>query len=106
MPTTTDQATPARKRPGGVKIGPGWAPTVAPEDAGSELGNFYDIGHQFIRRSLTLVPDELNRFWNLMDSLYMANPGVNELEGIDRAISRAQMEFIATRVSKYLDCFY
>jgi hypothetical protein len=106
LPTTADSTEPTRKRPGGVKIGPGWAPTVAPEDAGPELGNFYDIGHQFIRRSLTLVPDELNRFWNLMDPLYMANPGVNELEGIDRAISRAQMEFVATRVSKYLDCFY
>ena len=29
-----------------------------------------------------------------------------ELEGVDRAISRAQMEFIATRTSAYLDCFY
>ncbi|MBT7950468.1 MAG: hypothetical protein HN764_02480 [Gammaproteobacteria bacterium] len=106
LPTAADSTEPVRKRPGGVKTGPGWAPTVAPEDAGPELGNFYDIGHQFIRRSLTLVPDELNRFWNLMDPFYMANPGVNELEGIDRAISRAQIEFVATRVSKYLDCFY
>lgn len=106
LPTTAAPGTPARKRPSGVKIGPGWTPTVAPEDAGPELGNFYDIGHQFIRRSLTLVPDELNRFWNLMNPLYLANPGVTELEGIDRAISRAQIEFTATRVSKYLDCFY
>jgi len=106
LPTNADAGTPARTRPGGVKVGPGWAPTVAPEDAGPELGNFFDTGHQFIRRSLTLVPDELNRFWNLMNPLYMANPGVDELEGIDRAISRAQIEFVATRVSKYLDCFY
>lgn len=80
--------------------------TVAPEDVGPELGNFYDRGHQYIRRSLTLVPDELNRFWHLMDPLYMANPAVNELEGIERGISRAQIEFVATRVSAYLDCFY
>jgi hypothetical protein len=106
LPMTAAAGTPARKRPRGVKIGPGWAPTVAPENAGPELGDFYDIGHQFIRRSLTLVPEELNRYWNLMNSLYMSNPGVNELEGIDRAISRAQMEFIATRVSAHLDCFY
>lgn len=106
LPTTAGHGTPARTRPGGVKIGPGWAPTVAPADAGSELGDFYDIGPQFIRRALTLVPAELNRFWQLMNRFYMENPGVNELEGIDRAISRAQMEFVATRVSMYLDCFY
>jgi len=106
FPTTTGQGTPRRTRPGGAKTGPGWAMTVGPEDAGPELGNFYDNGHYFIQRSLTLVPDELRRFWRFMDPLYMKNPGVTELEGIDRAISRAQMEFIATRVSRYLDCFY
>jgi hypothetical protein len=106
LPAKAEAGMPARTRPSGVKVGPGWAPTVAPEDAGPELGNFFDTGHQFIRRSLTLVPDELYRFWNLMNPLYMANPGVDELEGVDRAISRAQIEFVATRVSKYLDCFY
>jgi hypothetical protein len=106
LPTRAEPGTPARKRPAGVKTGPGWSPTVAPEDAGPELGNFYDIGHQYIRRSLTLVPDELYRFWALMNPFYMSNPAVQDLEGTDRAISRAQIEFVATRVSKYLDCFY
>jgi hypothetical protein len=45
LPKTAEAGTPARKRPGGVKIGRGWAPTVAPEDAGLELGDFYDVGH-------------------------------------------------------------
>ena len=35
-----------------------------------------------------------------------SDPAVVELEGIERAISRAQIEFIATRTSAYLDCFY
>ena len=106
LPTSAGQGTPMQKRPGGAKTGPGWAPTVAPEDAGPELGDFYEPGHQYIRRALTLVPGELNRFWELMNPLYMSNPAVDALEGFDRAISRAQIEFIATRVSKYLDCFY
>ena len=106
LPDSAEGGEPARCRPIGVAIGPGWAPTVSPEDAGPELGDFYDHGHQYIRRSLTLVPDELNRFWRLMNSLYMANPAVNELEGVERSISRAQIEFIATRVSAHLDCFY
>ncbi len=106
LPSSADESAAARTRPQGAKRGPGWALTVGPDDAGPELGNFYDTGHQFIRRSLTLVPEELNRFWNLMNPLYMSNPGVVELEGIERAISRAQIEYVATRVSAYLDCFY
>ena len=106
LPDTAEPGEPGRRRPRGVEVGPGWAPTVSPRNAGSEFGNFYDYGHQFIRRSFTLVPDELNRFWRLMNSLYMANPNVTELEGVERAISRAQIEFVATRVSAYLDCFY
>ena len=98
--------TPARQRPTGFKLGPGWAPTVAPEDVGPELEGFYDNGPQFIRRSLTLVPKELQRFWELMNAFYMHNPAVVELEGVDRGISRAQMEFLAARVSALLDCFY
>ena len=53
---------PDRKRPGGTMLGPGWTRTIAPEDAGPELGNFYDLGPYYIRRALTLVPDEANRF--------------------------------------------
>jgi hypothetical protein len=106
LPTIAGPGVPARTRPGGARTGPGWAPTVGPEDAGPELGDFYDTGHQYIRRGLTLVPGELNRFWALMNPLYMSNPAVDELEGFDRATSRAQIEFVATRVSKYLDCFY
>ena len=106
LPESTESGSPECRRPLCAAVGPGWALTVSPDAAGPELGNFYDHGHQYIRRSLTLVPDELNRFWSLMNSLYMATPAVDELEGVDRAISRAQIEFIATRVSAYLDCFY
>jgi len=106
LPAAAEPGSPARRRPGGAETGPGWAPTVGPENAGPELGDFYDNGPQYIRRALTLVPGELNRFWDLMNELYMPNPAVVELEGCDRAISRAQLEFIATRVSAYLDCFY
>lgn len=106
LPAEAGEGIPPRQRPGGAKLGPGWAPTIGPDDTGPELQDFYDRGQQFIRRSLTLVPDELNRFWDLMDPLYMNNPAVTELENVDRDISRAQIEFLAARVSAYLDCFY
>ncbi len=107
LSATGEQGIPPRRRPAGAKTGPGWAPTVAPEDAGHELGDFYETGPAaYIRRALTLVPDEANRFWPLLNQLYLGNPLRVELEGVERAISRAQMEFIATRTSAYLDCFY
>ena len=107
LPATGEQGTAPRRRPGGVKTGPGWAPTVAPEDAGPELGDFYETGPAaYIRRALTLVPGEAARFWPLSNQLYLSNPLRVELKGVERALTRAQMEFIATRTSAYLDCFY
>ena len=44
--------------------------------------------------------------WDLMLPLYIQDPTVVELEGQDRAISRAQIEFLAARTSALHDCFY
>lgn len=88
-------------------LGPGWVSTIAPEDAGPDFEDFYaGESHFYIRRSLTLVPDEVRRFWELMDPLYMPDPRVNEIDGLDRAISRAQIEFLAARCSALLGCLY
>ena len=87
--------------------GPGWVSTTAPEDGGAVLADFYANEKHFnIKRTLTLVPDETLRFWALMDRLYMEDPRVPELDGLDRGISRAQIEFLAARCSALLGCFY
>jgi hypothetical protein len=41
-----------------------------------------------------------------MNPLYMSDPRVPELEGLDRAINRAQIEFLAARASALLGCYY
>ena len=65
--------------------------TIAPENAGPDFEDFYaNESHFYIRRSLTLVPDEVRRFWDLMNPLYMEDPRINEIDGLDRGISRAQ----------------
>lgn len=97
---------PERQRPEGARPGPGWARTIAPEDAGPELENFYDLGPYYIRRALTLVPDEANRFWNVMNVLYLPDPGAEGLGKVERGITRAQIEFLAARVSSLLGCYY
>ena len=97
---------PARTRPSTAKPGPGWVATIAPEDAGPEAADIYRDGAQHIRRALTLVPEEARRFWDLMYPLYLSDPAMRELEREDRAISRAQIELLAARVSALLGCFY
>lgn len=98
---------PARQREPTATPGPGWVATIAPENAGPDFADFYgnDSGF-YIRRSLTLLPGEVRKFWAVMNLLYMPDPRVRELDGLDRSIGRAQMEFLASRASMMLDCYY
>jgi hypothetical protein len=100
--------TPPRVRTEKVSPGPGWLPTIAGADASAAFADFYanDYDRFYIRRSLTLVPNQARQVWDLGDALYLPDPRASELEGIDRAISRAQMEFLAARASALLGCFY
>ena len=98
---------PLRRRPPEAKTGPGWAATIAPDDVGDDFADFYDGDrHFYIRRSLTLVPRECRQLWQLLNSLYIEDPRITELEGVERGISRAQMEFLAARASALLGCYY
>jgi hypothetical protein len=98
---------PARQHVEEATMGPGWVSTIAPENAPEHFAHFYaNESYFYIRRSLTLVPEEVYRFWELMNPLYMSDPRVPELEGLDRAINRAQIEFLAARASALLGCYY
>lgn len=98
---------PPRQRDASATPGPGWVATIAPENATAAFEDFYaNESHFYIRRSLTLIPSEVRKFWAIMDPLYMEDPRVFELEGVDRAISRAQIEFLAARASMLLGCYY
>ena len=98
---------PKRQRPSEARTGPGWVATIAPERASPEFEDFYsNESHFYIRRSLTLVPGETRRLWDLLNNLYLEDPRLFELEGLERGISRAQMEFLAARASALLGCYY
>ena len=102
-----EKGYPPRNRPSEAKIGPGWVATISPEDALSDFSDFYSNESQFyIRRSMTLVKKGSRHLWDLLNHLYLEDPRLPELEGLNRGISRAQMEFLAARASSLLGCYY
>lgn len=106
LPAPIDGAPP-RERTEIAKMGPGWIPTVAPEDASPAFSDWYDNGYHFyIRRATTLLPRETRRYWELTRAFYLEDPRMHELDGLDRAITRAQTEFLAARASALLGCYY
>lgn len=101
---------PSYTRPIGAKHGPAWVPMLAPEDmTASEacLETVYvSANPTFIRRALSLVPEEACGLFDLVDAQYLPGAIMPDLTIQFRAITRAQMELIAGRVSAINKCFY
>ncbi len=103
---------PTRRRPEGAVIDAAWLPTIPPEAADDELRRIYPSGigdapnAPHVRRAMSLVPREAISFFAINDAQYlppqaMWQPGMNP-----RAISKAQIELVASRVSSLNGCFY
>jgi len=105
--------TPSRKRPAGAKPGPGWVATLAPEDRHDEDPDLY-LEHPGprrryganIHRALSLVPDSMIHWWDLLEELYQSSGQMRDY-GVDyRAIGHAQIELLAARVAALNRCEY
>ena len=109
LPEPSD-AEPSYARPTGAKPGPAWVPMLAPDDmtaAEACLENVYvSPNPTFIRRALSLVPSEACGLFDLVDAQYLPGAIMPDLATRHRAITRAQMELIAGRVSAINGCFY
>ena len=101
---------PSYNRPIGAKLGPAWVPMLAPEDMTETeacLETVYvSADPTFIRRALSLVPDEACGLFDLVDAQYLPGAIMPDLTTQYRAITRTQMELIAGRVSAINGCFY
>ena len=101
---------PSGARPAGAKPGPAWVPMLAPEDRTADescLDNVYvSPDPTFVRRALSLVPREASGLFDMVDAQYLPGRLIPDVAGRHRAISRAQMELIAGRVSALNGCFY
>jgi alkylhydroperoxidase family enzyme len=97
---------PSRYRPAAATQGEAWLPTIAWADAGPNEQDFCHGRESSIRRALTLVPDEARSFFDLGAHQYLPGDAMREFSKKIRAITRAQIELLAGRVSAINQCTY
>lgn len=97
---------PSRYRPAEARKSDAWLPTIAWNEAGPNEQDFCQGRESNIRRALTLVPDEARSFFDLGSHQYLSGAAMREYSKKIRAISRAQIELLAGRVSAINQCTY
>ncbi len=100
---------PERRRPRGATMEGAWVPTVPPgglDAADADLYAAYDGGHVGnVIRAMSLAPGEVRGLRDLSNAHYLPPGGMRSLPE-PRALSRRQIELIASRVSVLNECFY
>lgn len=100
---------PSRIRPAAAKRQMAWVSTLAPKDVFGTVdedlyGGATEAAH--IVQALSLVPPEKQSFFGLVDQQYMLGTQMYDFENEIRAISHAQIELVAGRVSAINQCVY
>ena len=99
--------TPSRHRPAGAKRDLAWVATVAPAALTADDPDPYTIhGDKNIHRALSLVPQEVLNFFDLDVELYLKDQQIRDFDHEHRALSHAQIEMLAGRVSALNGCYY
>ncbi|MGE0823086.1 MAG: alkylhydroperoxidase-related (seleno)protein [Candidatus Binatia bacterium] len=100
---------PPRRRPPTAKVNVAWVPMIPNgEEVGPDADLYQGRPMPNVVRALSLVPDEVRfSIFVLLPAQYMAPFQVGDpTYDPGRAISRAQMELLAARVSALNQCFY
>lgn len=98
---------PTRYRPTGAKPGIAWVPTLAPEDVTeADRALYAGLSGAHIHRALSLVPAEVLGFFDLDAVQYLPDAALRDYGREYRAITHAQIELLAARVSALNQCFY
>ena len=105
-----EPGAPARHRPNGAKSGLAWVPTLEQEDLEDGDPDPYpgktpDLIAN-IHRAMSLVPAEVAAFFALDDVIYLPQWAMKDFSREFRAISHAQIELLAARVSMINRCTY
>jgi hypothetical protein len=106
-PFPAEPGEPTRRRPVGAARDLAWVATVAPEHVAPGEPNPYPLhGDKNIHRALSLVPQAVIDFFDLDVELYLKDHEIRDFGREYRAITHAQIELIAARVSAINQCFY
>ncbi len=106
LPTPID-GFPSRSRPAGATTGLAWVPTVAPEAVSATEHDLYaNLSGVHIHQALSLVPAEVTGFFDLDAVHYLPDAALRDFGHEYRAITHAQIELLAARVSVLNQCFY
>jgi hypothetical protein len=99
---------PSRYRPPGAKPSAAFVPMISGRDATGAEADLYaglPIAPNVLS-ALSLVPDEVRQLDDLSSAHYLPNQEMIRFDTRLRAISRAQIELLAGRVSALNECFY
>ena len=108
LPAAQD-GTPSRQRPADAKLQMAWVSTLSPGDAIGTAdediyGGWPTVGH--VVQALSLVPAEVRNFFDLVTQQYLPPAAMMDFDTEYRAISHAQIELVAGRVSAINQCVY
>ncbi len=99
---------PSRRRPA-ARRQMAWVSTLSPADAlGTADEDIYggalEVGN--VVQAMSLVPAEVKGFFDICAQQYLTGAQMGDFENEFRAISHAQIELVAGRVSALNQCFY
>jgi hypothetical protein len=98
--------TPSRYRPAEARQHEAWAPNIAWHEHGPNEADYFAGPPANIRRALSLVPDEARSFFDLVAHQYLPGPVMRDFGREYRAITHAQIELLAGRISAINQCVY
>ena len=97
---------PIRVRPASAGQGAAWVPWIAPGDAAEDEDDLFSLAHANIHRAMSLVPAEARGFFDLVETQYLRRRQMRDFANEFRAITHAQIELIAGRISAINQCVY
>lgn len=98
---------PSGYRPTGATQHDAWVAMIPPDqlqDAEADIYGGYAVGN--VIRAMSLVPDEVRTLQDLSAAHYLPSGQVRNPRATAGALSRAQMELVAGRISALHQCFY
>ena len=94
-------------RPGSARHNGAYVPVIPPgEESAAEADIYNGMMGANVQQALTLVPDEQRSWFKLVGAQYLTQPQMRDFSQEPRAITHAQIEFLAGRISALNQCLY